>query len=1538
MRLLHRLISILIAATVIAALAAPAEAYIYAGKRKKVNCGVVKLPGGDNSDCLKAALLPNGTMDATAPLGVGDVFRLLDYRADLKPPGWSLENPLAQVDPSTGRAYSKDQPEYWAVDLQSVRSLSRMHVLYLPAHGKVTLDEQDREKLRQFVDGGGVLWIDNAAGTSRTPLDFKDSFFIWNFHFDKATGGDVPFSRHHPLLTMPFWLNDTEIATLGSVWGQYTCTAGMDFSRSSGPPSEFDMLYPVVMNNGTSAKPSTVANAYGSGRIVATSNSVGRGCFLDYPYNLASVKFAFNVISWASTWTHLRKDARHSGSSIDTVGGTKLLKVWTLDARPSDKVESAPVIYKNVAFYSAGDTLYACDLMPQEDLDNDGNPDDGAPSLPSGMQDKGQDIIWMWDESMSGGGGGGGGVLSAPSVVSMQDPSSPGSSVDVVMVTSSSGSVYALMAFPIDPNGVLQEDTTTLFDPWPASEPIERPYPPLYVNGWILVACKDGRLRAYNPLITAWNVLNPGSTETDSWVVSSKIGADTSSAEPRSGPTFGFTKNDTSGAVVGMAYWFAGPWQSTAVTPTPGTEQNDHIYGIPVYVSNDRLRIERVSSTGVYTECRATYRDGMLSGLKVRVYSNGVLIPTTDPLPNCRLVGDVPDTANPRPGWIVIQSALPSDAIIYATYSLDYAPKGTIIPLISARKNPLEPRSNSANTVPATKISGIPAMGPDGMMFVSGTRDVTGSTGGGSVYGIRNDGSSQTTKWNYFLHGGTVTGEGITVPGVIVGSSGAPMLNPRALSSPAISAEKVFAAVTGDSGSGSGPTAALVCFKANSDFVIRVTENAGRGASGDPVRKPKSLLNRITGAGMDVKIWQPNLLVPTAGIQPTPLNSAIKVPADMIDYSRGTISFDSFDRLKLKGGTGGVMQTNTFSPSLPVWVFVDNIEVPVDFSTWAPSMKYASSARLTPPKAMSTDSVDLSGWNNMLWYYVVPDHDGAPCTGVHSSPVVIGNTVYFVCDDGYLYALPTESGESSAGPIDEKLVVWKGQVCDPPGAKNLSMAGSNGVLLIPGEDGLTAYTNATTLVADGNRLMEMDGAGEIKWSVDTIIWPAAKPTGPNTPPSTTAGPVNKPSRAKYLPNGDLLVVNTGANQVCKIDKSGTVGFAGALHAVKSGSTTTNVTAHYRWMYDKFTDPKTMLRPGQPTQLSGPTDAIFWQEYEKDPGGTTMMLVYHCLIADSGNHRVVDLIYRFNIDKNGNPVGLTSADSPGVQPDPSTGFYLPELNWVSFTDSTNERFNYECLQKLPNPDGTEFIWAAVSNYRTDIVPVDKSQTQGLGGAIVALGYRSRADRTSPWSYGGTQSGRIVAACDRIDAGGIKPLAGPRYFQVIDRPGGVYPQGRYLIICDNYGVYEAGPLGGGADPLVRRTLHDADYRLFMRDVEDLETGNAASEQIQLRIPLVATSVQELPNGNWLITNGYSGVKTNPTDPINPPTFGGEVFEVSWNPGFTPDRIEWCSPNLYCECTVIDPGTGSKQYVPIDDRWKQKVSNGQTLQQPKSAIRQY
>ncbi len=449
---LHRLIAVLMVLGAAAAgVSAGADAYIYSSDRQTINCGIVLVPGA--SQPLGRGISSGTILGATG--GVGNLFYYLDSMTNIKPPGWYLDNPLTTYDPSMGGVkFPRSDPSYWTIDISAIQDLSMMQVLYFPASGTIVLDKFERDKLRKFVDGGGVLWVDNASPTS--PLSFIDNsgglgafnntanctFFIQNFDFQLGGGGyNVPSGHFHPLLTTPFWISPPEVAALGAFSNSGCHYDPGGAVNSAGVPINTDVLFPVVSCGSATGPASIAANAYGSGRVVATADFVGMSAYMTYPAGLPSLKFAFNTIAWSSSWTHPRKDPRHSGSSLDTIGGTKLLENWSFPVTQAGSwaVESAPVIYKNVVFYSCGTMLYAFDLIPQEDLDQDGNWDEGIPETTSSSNYHGQDLIWQFTADS---------VLSAPIVVEAQDPIKPTTNDEAVLVTSATGKVYMLSAFP----------------------------------------------------------------------------------------------------------------------------------------------------------------------------------------------------------------------------------------------------------------------------------------------------------------------------------------------------------------------------------------------------------------------------------------------------------------------------------------------------------------------------------------------------------------------------------------------------------------------------------------------------------------------------------------------------------------------------------------------------------------------------------------------------------------------------------------------------------------------------------------------------------------------------------------------------------------------------------------------------------------------------------------------------------------------------------------------------------------------------------
>lgn len=1624
MRLIGRLLSVIIILGAVAALCprADAGAFTYAGKRKRINCGIVAVNG--------TAIDPSTDLSFQNAKAMGDVvpglkknapnngegpslFTVLDALTAMKPTGWTLENPLA---PTT----DKYNPYYWIVNVSSSRNLSRMDVLYFPGAGTIKLSDDERENLRKFVDGGGVLWVDNADPVQVLKFDTNNPLFISQCQFSTGglQGSDFPVSRHHPLLSSPFWMTDIDIMSLGmtvadSSWAN--CHYNMPGTDKPGgvlptdEPASYDFLYQVIDSldsTGTAQfQPAVVANTYGSGRVVATARFVGEACLLPEPYSMPDLKMAYNIMSYASSWTDIRKNPRHTGTSIDTLGNNRLVEKWAFlnDANGTDpqaaelNKENAPVIYKNTVFYTHGDTLYALDA------NGDNNFGTWGPPGPDGAV-----VIWSWTP-------GDGGTLSAPAVSTVQnpDPRKPKdtSPIEAVMVQSSKnkGMVYILDAFPLDASGIPANPIVPLYhfetqDPDSSTvggtnQPSTWPSPPIYVNGWFYAVSGQGRLYADNPCWEKWlgsNTSPDAAVASPLWMDPDLTNNQNFKAIPRSGPAFGYMKGLYNGAIVGSVWWYDSPDKGTNATST--TPQNDHLWAVPVFVSNDRVKV--MSRNGNTAELYVNFPgfihapDPMHTESTLRMFESDGITPinATSVVLNSR-------SGTPAAGYITVQATepIPTSPRIYASYSLTYGPGGYMTSH-DMEIDPKMPVSTSGSTMVThnpSLITGAPAMGPDNMSYICATRAKQADSDGGSILAYQHDGSTtgvSKLRWHYFLHSGLddttgpayIPGTTVQLPGVVTRFTEDPkthtkfisgvMKHPEPSPSPAISNGKVFVTVSGDL-DGTNPRGALLCLKANPEFVIRLTQAGGYDAAGKPIRSPKSLNREGDSGHYRVRIWQPNLINTSSGAAPM-LDARDVTGGATVDYDNGTITFTDFGQPKLQV-MGGV-ETNTFSPSLPVWVYLDTTEVPIDWSTWGPGAYVGT----TPLTAATSDSVDLSGWNNLLWYYIVPDYKGTPCSGVHSPPTVIGNTVYFTTDDGVLYALDAETGESKGQQTTQKAL-WEQKIEteDPnatpstlPAEASVSVAGSNGVLMVPGPKGLHAFTNTTTLVTDNNRLVELDGAGDASWSLDSITWPATTPSASGVQMAVKQGPVNKPGHARYASTGEILFANTGADQVCKVDKSGMVGFDGAMGL------------YARWIYEKFADPKHLLSSGQPTKLRGPTDAIMWQEMEPNTASQTAPTsVVHCLIADSGNSRILDLVYRMKAGS------FVKWDGTALDPktdlqyiDQESGFVLPELNWASKTDALNEKYSYNCMQLVnvvKNNNYCQDIWVASSDLASTGTDFATSPTgsAALGGAILAIGYRQRSSGARPtpgtggsggtggvaagnWDYrevtsGKELSGTVVARCDHIvmtDASGPTsthksvPLANPRYFEIVDSQNG-----RSLLICDNYGVYqislEASDAINGLPPVVqhlwasdpRRQASGStgpydDYGQLGRlpnpattitDTSCTNTLNPTPAVVPLpgAPPLIASSVQRMANHKWLITNSYVGSNTSGSQ-----SFNGEVFEYDPESPAT-QQVLWCSPKL--EWVMPD---ASAPPCTLPSAWRQVNSNTYNLRQPKSATR--
>lgn len=148
---------------------ANADVFTYSTSQRTYKVGVLLIDSTADANL-------DGTIDAAeAAKGAENpdphLFYIADQRTDIKPAGWTLENPLAPATVTTdiysrwsdtggrdpghkytvGQKVTKDMAAYWEVSLTnaSETELLQYDVLFITNHRRTRLSPADREKLRK---------------------------------------------------------------------------------------------------------------------------------------------------------------------------------------------------------------------------------------------------------------------------------------------------------------------------------------------------------------------------------------------------------------------------------------------------------------------------------------------------------------------------------------------------------------------------------------------------------------------------------------------------------------------------------------------------------------------------------------------------------------------------------------------------------------------------------------------------------------------------------------------------------------------------------------------------------------------------------------------------------------------------------------------------------------------------------------------------------------------------------------------------------------------------------------------------------------------------------------------------------------------------------------------------------------------------------------------------------------------------------------------------------------------------------------------
>ncbi len=406
-------------------------------------------------------------------------FFNLDQTLGVKPDGWTFINPNApgivtteiqnryiewgvSDTPVIGSPIGKRNGAYWTVQLSQLNEtqVSNYDVLLIAPRTQLSLNTIERERLRRFVDGGGVLWVDlGAAPTGAGRAQYIDEPHNIPLALELATGAQGAYrASASPLLDGIRRVTDSDIYLLN---GGTNAIEPVSLTSYNDLPlvGEFLRYRTIAASPGNNSFPVISAAQLGDGAIVVTA----RGAALmlnNNQFNFtapnpvptaglrAAARLAVNLVGMGGSYSQPGGSSRKNGSaSADP--GSPVLSRFTAEGSygPGNLVSgaptSSPVTYKGFLVASVGNRVVVFDAKPGRDLDGDGDEDDGIVDASGTVHDdwrdtsvgRSMDVVWVSQPIP-------GGAISSPVCVEVPDALG-GVPKDQILVTDSFGSVYA---------------------------------------------------------------------------------------------------------------------------------------------------------------------------------------------------------------------------------------------------------------------------------------------------------------------------------------------------------------------------------------------------------------------------------------------------------------------------------------------------------------------------------------------------------------------------------------------------------------------------------------------------------------------------------------------------------------------------------------------------------------------------------------------------------------------------------------------------------------------------------------------------------------------------------------------------------------------------------------------------------------------------------------------------------------------------------------------------------------------------------------
>ncbi len=1309
----------------------------------------------------------------------------LDSNTSIKPTGWSFTNPFApsritpeiysrwtQLDsntPPAGTSISKRNAPYWEVFLSQTtdEALASYDLLLVNPKAFASLNPTEQQRLRRFVDHGGVLWIDPAGMfNTKTGIDEFNNFPIPFVQQFSAGLGIAQTDFNSGLLNSAISISPADIDNLNTsidpsfatsyflrnvdLGGDYG--AGAITAMAGGTATDFSKLQHVSLYNGN---PVLSLGRIGDGLVVITARGaslkLNRSHAAGFSYTsnagfyafdpaldndgLSAAKLAINMVS-------LMRESRQQAGGSQKVSSTAIDLNPPLIARTMVQDSSyganqglaTPALYKGLLVTTSNGYLQVYDANPVTDLDGDGNPDDGLVDFGLGTS---YDQIWVSAQLPA--------PLSAPVCAEVPGGGS-GQPTDEVLVVDGNGDLHVFNLEPRKPDGTLSGTANEA-----SYSPLAPPNGAASLNGAVspniplaptvhegLAYVTDNYQRSpgvYTGRIWVVNLASGQLVNSSSGGGPFVVGGNTSSVNL---PEFTYSSTigyipilDNSGGVDKVVYTpFAG-------NPSAGTASAGFT-SVWIGAKGERPISFDPQPGGTSSALQVTTRASQQGGLPI--YTGGgtlgvkltIIDANGNPLPadqmNTTFTGQVQDLG----GGIVSfpfangVTSLPAGTTgVRIDYTVDW---GSAVPgaLTSVeRGRVMLPDQASSGSTSSRSIIGAVALSPRGTAYVVASQ--SGSTASSSgIFGFREQGRGLFTCVSryelYPSHTVTLNQAGsVQSSSVVVDNDGllamVPILNQPLTKmvftgGPSIRNGQVVAVASAKK---SGiPTSIVMAFNA----------------------EPGTAQFNVGDLPDGTEIIQEDIARSTISANPE-VQTVIPQGSYTYNSDTGMISFPNLANVQR-----GQVQ-NCLSLSQPIIV-----------------RKPGQADYIVQP-----DSIGGSVWNPMQWFYVAN-----AMTPANSAPVITGNSIFFGGtsnligyltgnfgqQDGVLYALNAQISASQLHPVPSKPwlnQLWTIDLSKAPNAigdtnilwpqlstvtsredliirlnqtvlgangnshsiTGYGVVGGDGVLASWGNNGLYTYSKANFVVCDEGRVIELDPSGNPVWSADSTYSSGQS----DLTSAVGVKSLVRPVRAYKLSENRYLVVDPGANRVASLNKSGVEG-----RSISSFQLDPNVV------------PNGYVA-GEPLTLSGPRDALYYTTYVTMSNVSSLVSLgdnensasvefwQHYLIADTDNKRMVELIDRFYYNPVTQSVGAPVTITTNGNVQPQVGVLL----WHTPAEVSGKNYAYTSISRVRVPDNTggHFVYVTgiggtlptrASNGLDPVTPTSITDAQdGSGGVVI-----------------------------------------------------------------------------------------------------------------------------------------------------------------------------------------------------------------------------